>query len=128
MLGSSNTRSRKKDSLACLKSRTRSINGTKRAQVAYHRATKDRECFLKRERARKKKKRKKLKKLAAIGDKTALAKIVKIKKQKHAQYLKNKALGKRKEWNKKSRRANMWNFIKSEINIKQKPVNGHWVK
>ena len=118
----------KKESLACLKSRAMSINATKRDQAAYHKALQDRECFLKSERARKKKERKKLKELAVSGEETALAKILKIKRQKHSQYLKNKALGKRKEWNKKSRRAKMWNFIKSEINIKQKPVNGNWVK
>ena len=54
-----------------------------------------------------------MKEMASTGDKSAVAKVKKIKKQKHTQYLKNKALGKRKEWNKKRRRAKFWNFIDS---------------
>ena len=66
--------------------------------------------------------------MAAIGDKSAVAKVKKIKDKKHTQYLKNKALAKRKEWNKNSRRAKVWKFIESEINLKSKPIDEPWVK
>ena len=118
----------KRKLIACLKSRPSSINATKRVKVAYDKALKDRECYLKKERARKEKSRKRLKEMAAIGDKSAVAKVKKIKDKKHTQYLKNKALAKRKEWNKNSRRAKVWKFIESEINLKSKPIDEPWVK
>merc|ERR1719320_1438260 len=121
-------RFRKRKFLACLKSGASSINETNMDNVSYDKALKDRECYLKKERARKEKSRKKLKEMALIGDKSALAQTKKIKKQKHTQYLKNKSLAERKEWNKKSRRAKVWNFIESEIKLKSKPIDEPWVK
>ena len=120
-------RLRKRKLLACLKSRASSINSTEGDKVAYYKALKDRECYLKKERARKEKSRKKLKQMASAGDKSALAKTKKIKEQKHTQYLKNKALAKRKEWNKESRRAKVWKFIESGIKQKSKPIDEPWV-
>ena len=49
------------------------------------------------ERKRKKLARKKLKELASIKDEIALTKVREIKRHKHEQYLKDKALGKSME-------------------------------
>ena len=86
-----------------------------------------RERFLLKESKRKKLARKKLKELASSMDEGALAKIREIKQHKRKQYLKHKALGKRREWNRASRRKKLWNVIEKQIKNDNKPVNESWV-
>ena len=83
--------------------------------------------FLKRERERKKLSRKKLKEMASSKSESALAKVLKIKRQKHVQYMKYKALGMCKEWESKRRKAKLWKLIVKKIKIEQKCVNESWV-
>ena len=86
-----------------------------------------RERFLRRERERKKLARKKLKELAASKDEGALAKIREIKRQKHKQYIKNKAFKKCRGWESTRRGAKLWKLIEKKIKIENKPVNKSWV-
>ena len=109
----------KKEMLAYLKSRASVKNATKRDIIAYKEALKDRECYLKRERERKKQSRKKLKESALSKEEHALAIVARIKEQKHKQYMKHKVLGKCKEWEKKSAVKNFGNSLKKSSKMKR---------
>ena len=121
-------RLRKNAMLVDLKYRANSKSATKRDIVAYEKAVKDRECYLKRERERKNRSRKKLKEKASSNEESALEKLQKIKDKKHKQYMKYKMLGKCKNYDKKRRRKKVWNSIERKIKTEQKPVNEAWVK
>ena len=113
--------------LADLKYRANSKNATKRDIVAYEKAVKDRDCYLKSERDRKKQSRKKLKERASRNEESALVNLKNIKDQKQKQYMKYKLLGKYKEYDKKRRSTKLWKSIERKIKIEQKPVNEAWV-
>ena len=82
---------------------------------------------LEKDRKKKKLSRKKLKELASSKDKSALAKIKKIRDSKREQYIQNKALGKCKEWDAKRRRKKLLNYIQLNIESENKSINEPWV-
>ena len=62
--------------------------------------------------------------MASRNDESALAKVAKIKKQKRKQYLKNKKIGKCKEWDSKRRRTKLWTSIKKNVYTGTNIING----
>ena len=82
-----------------------------------------REQYLNRRRERKKQCRKELKEMASRKDERSLAIVAKIKKQRHKQYLRNKAIGKCKEWDSKRRRTKLWTNIKEKLYAGTNGVN-----
>ena len=84
--------------------------------------------FLKTDRERKKVRRKMLKDMASSGDKSASAKIQKIKSQLHKRYIYNKKLGKCKEYDRRKRRKKLLNLINRHMKIDEKNINKPCVK
>ena len=100
-------RLRKKQLLSGFKSRASLKNASKNDIAAYTEAVKQREKYLMKERKRKELCRKKLKEMVSNNDKSALAKVKEIKQQKQKQYIKNKRIGKCKEWDRQKRRKKL---------------------